>query len=140
MLAWPNQGSDQKFTPIFCKVPEQAIKFMNVSCGYGFAIALSTNGLLFSSGENQYGQLGLGDSYEREDFHLIEHFKEVGEKVTEISCGAKHSIAKTTNGKVFTWGLGNYGQLGNGAKRSSRFPILAKIGESKSRNYKAISV
>lgn len=41
---------------------------------------------------------------------------------------------------MFTWGLGNYGQLGNGSKRSSRLPFLAKIGESRSRNYKAISV
>jgi len=40
---------------------------------------------------------------------LIESLKELGEKVTEVSCGNKHAIAKSANGKVYTWGMGFYG-------------------------------
>lgn len=105
-MKWPNKSLSHKFTPSLMTVREPGIKFANISCGMGFAIALTENGMLYSSGENSHGQLGLGDTYERDSFVFIEQFKIIGEKIREISCGHKHAICKSANGKVFTWGLG----------------------------------
>ena len=67
-------------------------------------------------------------------------FKEVGVKITEVACGGHHAICKTTNGRVYTWGLGNEGQLGIGSRKSAMYPNLVKMGSSSSRNFKAISI
>ena len=85
------------------------VKFQNVSVGYNYAIGITTNGLLFSYGLNDRGQLGLGDYFDRKQFTMVEFLKENGEKMKEISCGNKHAISRTTNGKVYTWGMGFYG-------------------------------
>ena len=140
ILRWPNKNLSHKFVPSLARVSEPAAKFSNISCGYGFAIALTETGLLFSYGENFCGQLGLGDTYPREEFTLIKMFKQIGEKIMEVSCGHKHSICKTANGKVFTWGLGNEGQLGIGVKKSSTLPCHVNPAEARSRPYKAASV
>jgi myosin-5 len=34
-------------------------------------------------------------------------------KFSQISCGFNHCIAKTSLGKVYLWGWGEHGQLGN---------------------------
>ncbi len=36
------------------------------------------------------------------------------QKVVTISCGSKHSVVLTQNGKVLSWGAGEMGQLGHG--------------------------
>lgn len=35
-------------------------------------------------------------------------------KIREIACGSSHSAAITSNGELYTWGLGEYGRLGHG--------------------------
>lgn len=32
--------------------------------------------------------------------------------ITQISCGARHSVALSEFGQVFSWGFNDYGQLG----------------------------
>lgn len=140
ILHWPHPGMSNKFSPKLADISERHIKFSNISCGYGFAIALSDNGLVFSHGINSFGQLAQGDTIDRDTFTLVSHFREIGEKITEVSCGAQHTICKSTGGKVYTWGLGTEGQLGIGSKKASRLPIHVRLGPTKMRNYKAISV
>jgi len=45
---------------------------------------------------------------------VIEELKDLGVRVTTISCGFKHVICKSSLGKVYTWGSGSKGQLGHG--------------------------
>lgn len=52
-------------------------------------------------------------------------------KVTSVSAGEYHSMALTQNGQVFTWGMGNEGQLGNGKTENAREPQLV-LGPSSS--------
>jgi myosin-5 len=130
LYVWPNEDPDYIYTPALVHVSERYIKFFQISCGRNFAIGLSTNGLLFSSGNNSSGQLGLGDTKPRTVFTLIESLKSYGEKISVISCGANHSVCKTHTGKVFTWGLGSMGQLGNGTTKSGSIPIFIKLSDS----------
>ena len=130
LYSWPNKDVNSKFSPALCKVIDSNISFSQVSCGQNFAIALTCNGLLYSRGTNNYGQLGLGDLRSREEFTLIDSLKDYGEKTVEISCGHQHSACKTATGKVFTWGSGLQGQLGVGSKKQAIKPVLVKAVEA----------
>ena len=37
-----------------------------------------------------------------------------GKNIVGISCGSSHSAAISAEGDLYTWGRGNYGQLGHG--------------------------
>ena len=139
IYTWPNKTSANKFLASPAKVLDSAAKFSQVSCGHDFAVALTYNGLLFSTGCNKNGQLGMGDVEDRDGFHLVEQLRDVGEKVAEISCGHQHSICKTATGKVFTWGLGSSGQLGLGTRKGVNLPMHVK-GRDQNISYKARSV
>lgn len=47
--------------------------------------------------------------------------------VIQIACGCDHTLVVTDDGKLYTWGYNNNGQLGNGTKNSSQTPV--PIGE-----------
>jgi alpha-tubulin suppressor-like RCC1 family protein len=43
--------------------------------------------------------------------------------VVEIACGSYHSLAKSADGTVWTWGQNDYGQLGDGTWDNSAVPM-----------------
>ncbi|XP_051898486.1 RCC1 domain-containing protein 1-like [Pristis pectinata] len=47
-------------------------------------------------------------------------------EISKVSCGARHTAAVTRSGKLFTWGWGNYGQLGHGQTDSTDLPRLVE--------------
>jgi alpha-tubulin suppressor-like RCC1 family protein len=46
------------------------------------------------------------------------------DKVKKIKCGSTHSGCITSNNKIYIWGNGMYGQIGNGKKENSLIPTL----------------
>ena len=40
----------------------------------------------------------------------------------QIECGGSHIVGLTKNGKVFSWGCNNFGQLGHGDWEQRRVP------------------
>ncbi|MCH5715232.1 hypothetical protein MKP07_03025 [Niabella hibiscisoli] len=46
-----------------------------VGCGYLHSVILKTNGKMYTTGSNRYGQLGLGDAEYRTAFTLIPDFE-----------------------------------------------------------------
>ncbi|KAH0620167.1 hypothetical protein JD844_014800 [Phrynosoma platyrhinos] len=49
-----------------------------------------------------------------------------GAEVRKVSCGSRHTAALTRAGDLYTWGWGQYGQLGHGDAASSDRP--RKVG------------
>ncbi len=139
ILKWPNEESHCKFSPMMVMKNDPWAKFQNISLGCNFAIGLTTNGLLLSYGVNDRGQLGHGDYINRKEFILIEQLKENGDKMKEVSCGNKHAIARTANGKIYTWGMGFYGQLGTGEDTNQKTPVMIQLTDPKMKNIKALS-
>lgn len=43
-------------------------------------------------------------------------------EITEIACGANHSLAKDKDGHVYSWGFGGYGRLGHGEQKDAMVP------------------
>ena len=54
---------------------------------------------------------------------LIEALK--SKRVRDIACGSSHSAAITSNGDLYTWGLGDYGRLGHGDNTTQLKPKQA---------------
>ena len=89
-------------------------RVVDIICGYEHWIALTANGRCYGWGHNQFGQLGVGGVDALETPKLIEGLK--SETITEVCCGAGHTLALTKIGELFSFGNNKSGQLGNGSK------------------------
>jgi uncharacterized repeat protein (TIGR02543 family) len=88
-------------------------KIVKMITGTHHSAALSSNGRIFTWGYNEYAQIGDNTLTNRHiPTEITTHFQlALGEKIDQVSFGTYHSYAKTSNGRVFMWGLNNY-QLG----------------------------
>jgi len=96
-------------------------KFIDISAGTTFSIAVTNLGNVFTWGNNQYGKLGHGNSISTNVPTRIDTFKNIdgtdyefssGEKVIKVKSGAFHNLALTNYNNVFIWGMNMYDQLG----------------------------
>ena len=92
-----------------------------VACGgLGHTLAMKSDGTLWSCGFNQYGQLGLGGTYNSSgniiDIPFVNIFTQVGSDTwTVVTAGHVHTMAIKSDGTL--WGCGKndiYGALGIG--------------------------
>ncbi|KAG1949779.1 retinitis pigmentosa GTPase regulator b [Pimephales promelas] len=83
-----------------------------VSCGYYHSAFVTVDGALFTFGEKDSGKLGL--STEKLANHKVpQQVTGISDKVVKVSCGGGHTVALTEH-KVYSFGLGQFGQLGHG--------------------------
>jgi alpha-tubulin suppressor-like RCC1 family protein len=73
-----------------------------VAGGAYHSLALSRNGTVMACGWNITGQLGLGNTDDRDMFTVVA----VLSGVVDIDAGGFHSLAVTCEGEVWTWGRG----------------------------------
>uniref|UniRef100_A0A3P9MKF2 HECT domain-containing protein n=1 Tax=Oryzias latipes TaxID=8090 RepID=A0A3P9MKF2_ORYLA len=95
---------------------------VQVSAGGEHSFALSVSGSVFGWGRNDCGQLGLGDTTDRETATLVHHLNM--KKTVLAACGKDHTAVLTMDGTVFTFGSGHYGQLGHNSFRNELCPRL----------------
>lgn len=83
----------------------------SISCGYAHAIAVKTDGTLWSWGYNIYGQLGYTTSGQNRSSPV-----QVGALTNwlKVAAGYNFSIAIKTDGTFWSWGQNSYGNLGLG--------------------------
>jgi alpha-tubulin suppressor-like RCC1 family protein len=96
-----------------------------IASGWNHNLALASSGQVLSWGYNSTGQLGNGtvtDSTTPVAVSLPS-----GTTITAIAGGGGHSLALTSTGQVFAWGLNNYGQLGNGTTTNSSTPVAVSL-------------
>ena len=77
-------------------------------------------GNLWSFGYNYYGQLGLGDSTNKNAPKMINTLKDV--KQISYGCCGYHFFAKNSQNQLFVAGYNYYGQLGTGDRKSVSIP------------------
>jgi alpha-tubulin suppressor-like RCC1 family protein len=88
------------------------VQFKTIVAGVNHSFALSNNGKVYAAGYNEYGQLGLGDTTDRNTFTKVTSLS--GKNITAIFAGDYHSLALSSDGKVYATGQNAYGQLGLG--------------------------
>ena len=94
--------------------------FCQIGTGYNFSLGLDKNGKVWGWGYNGQGQLGDNSTTSH-----ITPIAVLGSTKTfcKISGGQQHSVAIDKNGKAWTWGQNNNGQLGNNDTVSQRTPV-----------------
>ncbi|KAL5783314.1 hypothetical protein ACOSP7_008343 [Xanthoceras sorbifolium] len=116
---------------------------VKVACGSEHVVALVSAGethtgedlVCYSWGNNNHGQLGLGDTESRPRPEIIQMLNQDSPwAVYEVACGAFHTALLTHKKRpndtlesvCWTFGLGDKGQLGHGTTRSALVPEPVK--------------
>jgi alpha-tubulin suppressor-like RCC1 family protein len=89
-------------------------------------------GAVYAFGQNNYGQLGLGDERSRSKPTKIPNFR-----VKSIVAGNSHTIAIDFNDDVCVFGHNNFGQLGLGDTTDRVTPTKIPFGAFLSETFKA---
>jgi alpha-tubulin suppressor-like RCC1 family protein len=90
------------------------VKIVAIAAGSFHSLALDSKGKLWGAGENEYGQLGLGDKTNRNSFQLVTSGLISSANITSIAAGSEHSLALDSSGTLWTTGYNFHGQLGLG--------------------------
>lgn len=83
-------------------------------------------GLLWSCGDNSFGQLGIGN-----DINTTSRARQVGieNAWTMLATGSFHTIAIKQDGSLWSWGDNQYGQIGDGSLVNKAIPVPVLPGE-----------
>jgi alpha-tubulin suppressor-like RCC1 family protein len=100
-------------------------------------LVVTPHGRVIATGSNSFGELGIGvttgdggtSTYFRYPVEVMLPATNGSEMVPiiAVAAGQNHSVALAANGKVYTWGKNNYGQLGIGNIVPSARPVQVKI-------------
>ena len=100
-------------------------RIRHVQCGWGFTLACTNSGALYSWGSNERGQLGTGDANAK---FVPCKVQASSAPIVQVSCGPRHSAALDIEGKVHMWGSNRNGQLGLGDSKDRLSPcFLARL-------------
>jgi alpha-tubulin suppressor-like RCC1 family protein len=83
---------------------------------------INTNGMLFSWGNNQQGQLGIGSLTTASEVESIP-FPPGVNGWSDISGGSAFALAIADDGRIYSWGQNAYGQLGLGHTNRQLSPV-----------------
>ena len=106
-------------SPRFCSFN---ITIKEISCGEEHSGFISSSNHVYCMGSNSEGRLGIGDKSLRSSsspclVEALSNFKSI-----KISCGWGHSAVVTDDGQLFTWGVGEFGALGNSTSENQWTP------------------
>ncbi|KAH8340486.1 hypothetical protein KR067_012484, partial [Drosophila pandora] len=101
---------------------QYVVKKVAVHSGGKHALALTLDGKVFSWGEGEDGKLGHGNRTTLDKPRQVEALR--AKKIRDVACGSSHSAAISSQGELYTWGLGEYGRLGHGDNATQLKPKL----------------
>ena len=91
-----------------------------IACGGHHTGIITLSGAVYMWGRNSHGQLGLGHQNNSLYPCEVKQLKHV--RVRRLALGNEHSVALTDEGRIMSWGCGNYGQHGHGNKNNELLP------------------
>lgn len=98
-----------------------------ITAGDSHTVALKQDGTVWTWGYNFFGQLGNGSQVQKSDTPVqVTGLSEV----IAISAAGNFNIALEADGTVWTWGINDFGQLGNGDSTNSNVPVQVKSSDS----------
>jgi alpha-tubulin suppressor-like RCC1 family protein len=93
--------------------------FVAVAAGYQYSCGLTTAGAAYCWGDNNYGELGTGDSTSS----AVPVPVAGGLVFRALSVGYLHACGLTPDGAAYCWGGNFEGELGNGTTQGSTRPV-----------------
>ncbi|KAL6135401.1 hypothetical protein ACLB2K_067629 [Fragaria x ananassa] len=119
---WPPGDIKQISTPVRVQGLD---KVKLIAVGAFHNLALQEDGTLWAWGNNEYGQLGTGDTQPRSQPIPVNGLS--GLTLVDIAAGGWHSTALTDDGEVYGWGRGEHGRLGFGDNDKSSKMVPQKV-------------
>ncbi|XP_047392560.1 X-linked retinitis pigmentosa GTPase regulator isoform X3 [Sciurus carolinensis] len=104
-------GSKSTINKPTCVKALKPEKVKLAACGRNHTLVSTEGGSVYAAGGNNEGQLGLGDTEERNTFHRISFFTSQ-HSIKQLSAGSNTSAALTEDGILFMWGDNSEGQIG----------------------------
>ena len=102
------------------------ISWKTVSSGISHVCAITISGALYCWGNNDMGQLGLGDTSGRFSPVKVSPFS----NWHTVSAGSFITCGINVGGNLYCWGNNNSGQIGVGDNTTSYFSIPQQVGSS----------
>ena len=145
----PDKGSQTggQQTTITPPAAANGTKFSQVSSSgtNNFSLAVGSDGNAYAWGLNNYGQLGNGNTSNRNTPVIVKKPAGVSADFTyvQVSAGTDHSLAVGSDGYAYAWGNNNNGQLGNNITSFSSVPVRVcdpSTGSNADTGLKAIQV
>ena len=75
---------------------------------------VSQDGKVYACGEGTSGRLGTGAMADAPSPKVLVDLSMYVVRKVAVNAGGRHAMALTADGKVFSWGDGEFGQLGHG--------------------------
>jgi alpha-tubulin suppressor-like RCC1 family protein len=104
-------------SPVKVSLPPTCLP-VQVACGGFHTAVLSDDGCVFTWGEGKNGQLGYPCVANQEIPRQLSALRAV---VTKLACGRHHTVAIDDRGKLWAWGCGKQGQIGDGERSTKRY-------------------
>jgi alpha-tubulin suppressor-like RCC1 family protein len=96
-------------------------KVVSLGCGYQHTVVVTASGKMYGFGNNEKGQLGTVRSGLPVKSNPNPTPVASNLQWSSVSCGAEHTLAITRDGKVFSFGSNEHGQLGLGSSMQSAY-------------------
>jgi alpha-tubulin suppressor-like RCC1 family protein len=119
-------------TPLKITTP---VEFKSIAFRQNTSFALDENGNIYSWGYDKNGELGRGDENRADCSRTADCRMDIGKieglsNIVAIAPGLSHSLALNKDGKVWAWGTGKDGELGDGKGESSSLPVQVDFEDS----------
>ena len=103
------------------------ITFTSVSAGRSYAVAVSSEGNLYSWGDNSAGRLGRDTTGTSDPKPSKVQTTPAGITFTSVSAGWGHTAALDSQGNIYTWGDNTHGELGRSTVGSTQGNYPGKV-------------
>ena len=113
---------------LLCEPAIQRCRFLTFSRNYSELKASRVLGLPFSWGQDKHhlGYATAGSNSLQFSPRLISHFPRNRVSITALAVGNLHALALDMTGKVYAWGVGRSGRLGNDSEQVEMTPLVVK--------------
>lgn len=105
---------------------------------YGQLYVLTSTGYMYACGYNGYGELGVGDSSQRNSLTLVKAWGTTTTKVKKFVVGESYSAGfcavLDASNQLWTWGYNGYGQLGHDDTTNRTSPTAVSYNGTDVRN------
>jgi alpha-tubulin suppressor-like RCC1 family protein len=118
-----NGGTSDQTTPTLTSSLGTGRTAVALSSGYRHTCAILDDGNVSCWGDGLYGRLGNGGTSDKTTPTVTSSLG-TGRTAVALASGLYHTCAILDNGDVSCWGLGAYGQLGNGGTSDKTTPTL----------------
>eukprot|EP00441_Pelagodinium_beii_P045752 CAMPEP_0197624610 /NCGR_PEP_ID=MMETSP1338-20131121/4181_1 /TAXON_ID=43686 ORGANISM="Pelagodinium beii, Strain RCC1491" /NCGR_SAMPLE_ID=MMETSP1338 /ASSEMBLY_ACC=CAM_ASM_000754 /LENGTH=629 /DNA_ID=CAMNT_0043194773 /DNA_START=52 /DNA_END=1938 /DNA_ORIENTATION=+ len=98
-------------------------RVLQTCLGQKHGVLLTDAGIVFTWGDNRYGQLGRAPVLKEEKGQPFPVLDMLGAEVLQVASGTHHCLALAAPGFVWGWGRNKAGQLGTGDYRDRVRPV-----------------